>query len=606
MKKIIFLFFGIFFFPYFGFCAIAQDDEYTYFRFPEEDLYMTIYKKSDEIEEKALKNMEMLLNISPVVAPSALAGETRSTVKEMVTTPISEIIQRILKNNETVQDLNIICKSSSILVDYYQCKEKIQKTYAQEIKILQQEYRLHWESLSESVWANGTLEDGSFDVLVDLNIIDTIFFGRNAKISGGPNPFLFDENSVSGVLPPGSTSYSASKNVQYGSLNNNANGTNTDTKTENTNKKDPSNKNTQDPAQMCIDPEALFVKKPSDSGSSGSDNTKNGNESENNNTREAELQRQRLLGNFSGSRTRNYLNTSAFPENTEDTCTGEQVALFGKRVCIDLRCDDIICIHITLIPGYRKVQMQDNDCIECSIHKGLNVLQPLSGLSGKLSPNDAPTEPWFLTAFANLFRNAGGKFVWIWKPLPFLVYDNPQQNEGPKSVITPKSSTSSTNSNKTTSSTSSSSVQATTPESKTPKKETKKKTKEERIAELDSMNQVLFRLQDSEYDNCDLILSKLPPGIENISSVFQACQDDSDQRKLQAEGKFLTTSNNYTTRTAGEETTKQESYTQFFQDVVKNHLSSMGNEISAMNSLYGTIDTEAMEASEEKCATKAN
>ena len=614
MRKIPILFIGVVWISLFGHC-MAQGDEYEYFRFPEKDLYLSVYEKNTELPPKAIKNTAFLLNIS---------SESQNA------------LQRVLEGKEEGNDLSTICNGPILTSDYYQCGEKIKKVYSGEMFLLAQEDRLHWESLSESAWANGTLEDGSFDVLVDTNIIDTIFFGKNAKIVGGPSPFLMEANNPENPLNTGNF-FPLSTNTTKGNGNNDANvtgnntgseifGTSAGNNTSGTTGGNTTNGNQgQNSSQMCIDPDALFFNgiastgNNSGSGNTGQNNTGSagGNSTDTNlSTDTNELARQRLLGNFSGSRTRNYLNTSSFPGNTEQ-CKGQQIALFGQRVCLDMRCNDIICIHISIVPGYRKAQMQDNDCIECSIHKGLEAVQKMAGLKGKLAPADAPTEPWFLTAFATLFREAGGKFLWVWKPLPFLSYDNPQHRDDAQtktgtssSSASTSSSTSTTQTTDTQSATSSNTTTGgTSNETGTPKDtkktEVPKKSREEQIAEIEKKNRELLSLSTTSGDNCELLTSKVKLEGQSIENVQAACEKDANLRALYAQKDLYNSLGNASGQTTGEAEKKKELYTQYYQDLVKIHLTNMSSQASAINSVYGTIDTTVMGTTEEKCSSKA-
>lgn len=124
---------------------------------PNEDLYLRIY---DNLKYKA-----------PKLAAKRAASFFELSADDIVA----------LTEGEFPDSVQEYCGDTfDSVVD---CRTEILDAYILELELFYLEQELEEEAYASEVWSNGTLEDGSFDLLVDLNLIDLIIFGKRAKIA---------------------------------------------------------------------------------------------------------------------------------------------------------------------------------------------------------------------------------------------------------------------------------------------------------------------------------------------------------------------------------------------------------------------------------------
>src|SRR6185295_17276599 len=87
----------------------------------------------------------------------------------------------------------------------FACSTKVQDMFAEEELFASYEVPLEAEISAGDRWANGTLSDGSFDIVVDLNVIDVILFGASATVPTARTPGEIAprrDRLISELIPP--------------------------------------------------------------------------------------------------------------------------------------------------------------------------------------------------------------------------------------------------------------------------------------------------------------------------------------------------------------------------------------------------------------------
>lgn len=79
--------------------------------------------------------------------------------------------------------------------DLVACRDEILEAYTLELEFFYLEQELEEESYATEIWSNGNLDDGNFDLLVDLNIIDLIVFGKRANVISSRFPEVSDNDN---------------------------------------------------------------------------------------------------------------------------------------------------------------------------------------------------------------------------------------------------------------------------------------------------------------------------------------------------------------------------------------------------------------------------
>jgi len=193
---------------------------YTYQDYQQEqssvglDLYKQIYEKYDAIvEHNALKRTVEDINKDP-------NNKYTFTEADIVDITQNKIDLKKLRER-THEDV-----SKEIF-------DKVLSTYQFEKNMADYELSLQMETGNLGLYSNGTTDDSSFDIVVDLNIIDVIFFGEKSE-----TPIAYWSSYTGFLQGSGDTGGSGNGNNGGGfgqNTNTNSTNTNRNSKTENTN-----------------------------------------------------------------------------------------------------------------------------------------------------------------------------------------------------------------------------------------------------------------------------------------------------------------------------------------------------------------------------------
>lgn len=549
--RLLFFLVGILLFTGFVSPAFCEENQFLDqgdqdFIFQERDLYKKVYGELGEdfsegaltTSRKTLDRVSSMIGVSSDTYLSAIKGTMTDSVRICG-------IQESTKETLTTDAL-------------LNCQKRLQSLYSEEYNRNFFEWRIQYDALAREAWMNGSLLDGSFDLVVDLNVIDLILFGKEASVPSGPSPLWYDSDADSNA--------SGDSFTQEGGGSSNAGGGGGDSQSgsgANSPSPTPSSGGDQT-GQICVDPDALFF----DEGGDGA------GDAENDAQHWHDLQSGALFeageyGYLGGT----YLDFVDLAQEEEEECDGEEVSIFGGTVCIPKFCTDIICIKITFVPGYRKVSGQQNiDCVECSVVRGLEVVRKLYGLSGKLTPSDAPTRNFFLTAFANLFRNVTSSVTIISKPLPFLVYKT-QNDPTPVTKDFAGESPSSTPS----------------PE----------QVRQEREQFYQDQNKELFDLLEKQ--NCESKLSSVRgDGIQ--SEIVEECKKDMSFLGYSLD--YLQSPVDSSGKSFSETMESEKSRSSFYNDVVLPYFSQLQHSMETIDAHFLEIRSDALLKNVSSCKTR--
>lgn len=124
---------------------------------PNQDLYLRIYN-----------NMQYQ---APKVAARRVANFLGVASEDIVA----------LSEEEIPEAFEEYCGQFTIFKDVERCREDILDAFLFELELFRLEAELEEETYASEVWSNGSLHDSSFDLLVDLNVIDVLLFGKAAN-----------------------------------------------------------------------------------------------------------------------------------------------------------------------------------------------------------------------------------------------------------------------------------------------------------------------------------------------------------------------------------------------------------------------------------------
>lgn len=439
MVRSVFFLLGISFFLGLGTRGFAEPINIDNHRFTVKDLYMSAYQSLDadipdhSLTQKTYYSVAQSMGVEVIDLERMLlekpyegCGDTYGNQNNDHIACVEDLIEPFCPFPKGQRLWFVQCQSQ--LMDRLQ--EEYSRTRFQHIQ--------HLSAKSTQAFTNGTLQDtggrDSFDIIVDLNIIDLLLFGDKMTTPSSGSPFLpplFVEDSAGQNLEQGNGI--DNENSESGNIDQNNNGSTTgDTNTTENNNNSASNntgnteenENTalgfcQDPHQSIFSSTVTMQIHTVESGV----NMQEGNMEHTAGTQYSEF----ALGNFippqiqySGGE---YPDLGAYTANAP-LCEDNEQSFFGGRVCIPEFCTDLICIKIKLKPGYREVHRYATlDCVECHIERGFEFLSPFLGTIGANTPNSNSQEAYFLSAFANLFTSVIPRVTLKPKRLPFLVYD---------------------------------------------------------------------------------------------------------------------------------------------------------------------------------------
>lgn len=328
----------------------------------------------------------------------------------------SETVKQILQEDPTQCGNNCLaqkyCGTNNGIQATIDCKNKISNQISERKEQLLQEKSFHDYALSTQAFVNGTLQDTggkTFDLVVDLNIVDLLLFGEKMTVPQNGSPFLpKNETGENASKITGEPIIEYIESSQSGGNNENNQNNNTGNNSNN------NAENGNPPEEFCM-AEDSFDAEFSDAFTIIGENLQE----------EVSEEQQTRLGNiieekykFSGG---TYPDLSRFKKKKK--CGEGEKSYFGGRICIPEFCNEIICIKIDLKTQEKPKSTSKLNCTECNIDRALEALDSLMKTLGQNTPNANPMEPFFSRAIANLFKPISNNITMIAKPLPFLVYD---------------------------------------------------------------------------------------------------------------------------------------------------------------------------------------
>lgn len=388
-----------------------------------QDLYINTYESFDD------RNVESLM------------GNAFFAVAESMNTSTEDLERMLLEKS----DLEFCKKDSVSCVEdlmekacpipkgqnlwFIECQKALVNRLQDEYSRQEFQEFEHIREKASQAFINGTLQDtggrNSFDIIVDLNIIDTILFGDNMTTPSNGSPFLPSIFDASGENFSDGNNDGNDQNEGSDTTNVEDENDGSDDDSLNDEESEDTEEVTEEVHGFCLDPGAVFFTSTVTKNTYTVDDGFNSHESLRNNKGEGYTSAS--LGNiivdqikYSGG---TYPDLSSFGGN-DNGCEEGEKSFFQGRLCIPEFCNDIICIKINLKTGRSEDTAVYLDCVECHILRGIEFLSPFIGTIGQNTPNSNPQEAYFLAAFANMFKNVTSQITLKPKKLPFMVYDD--------------------------------------------------------------------------------------------------------------------------------------------------------------------------------------
>lgn len=415
------------------------------------------------------------------------------------------------------------------LMHNFQKHLKTSPAYDEIQELIGYETALTLEIASGDRWANGTLDDGSFDIIVDFNVIDVILFGDDAAL---PPP------RIAGKVQEDSN---YSRAPRYGDLvdpllfppllgddggngdgdggdggDGDGDGGDGDGDGDGGDGDGGDGDGDGDSGPMCVDPEALFLAEQDqseggsgeiegeDSDSDSSDPSEDeegdsagvGNEGEGSNVSDPIEELPDFAGEEDGYIRGEYPNLDDIEE--DEGCEGEEIPVFNGMLCLPQFCDDILCVFTEIRPGrtFTLASVETPACIECIVRKGVEILETME----KTVETPQCTNKKGYGIRKRLFGGGEIDFQAIPKPLPFLRYKTPDQTRPPSAIL------------------------------------------------QDAQTAVLGQAEFSNFelakeilsDDCSAILRLYPSNaVVSAQELFDQCTEDKEQKRLKTIGKLM-------------------------------------------------------------------
>lgn len=350
------------------------------------DFFTTIYKEAKKsAHEVPLKRMSVQLGVATGDIDDLLSGSL---------------------NEKTMINL---CKTNdrAALVG---CLQEIYRLYLFEKSIAQIENYEKELAYAAELWANGTLVDGSFDLVVDLNIIDVLYFGSTAQI---PVARFFDPFATAPAYNTPGNGDGGDSTGGNGSDNGDGNGNGEETDDSDGNDEGDSGGDADGDSaddgenyadQACGDPEAVPLDGTSGALASGAGSAAGSDWRE-----RRDLRNLHDFGRNSGLLS-GYLGGEypALSVLDDIRCPGTLYQMFGHSYCIPKFCNDVICITVELIDDDNATEggsggsasasggdtVNDENCVQCLIKGGLKALDEAYRQKERLSPTQNTPVHW--------------------------------------------------------------------------------------------------------------------------------------------------------------------------------------------------------------------
>ncbi len=394
MKKLLFLF-GI---SFFAFSAIG-----TATAFEEENLYQRIY------EDIQIKPDQM--------ASERLALQTGVEISDIQALRTSAPKLKDLGKLSFCSDLEEKNRGSSFI-----CWQRFQKLFASAELLASYEYILTEENAARNRWSNGTLSDSTFDIIVDLNVLDVLLFGPNATVPPAYIPGVYYDGRsrryadiVAGLRRGDSFEGSTIEDPSESGGDGDGDG------------------DGDFSGNICEDPDALFLTSFDGSHSSDEDNIFLPDQG---NISDVPGELPDLAGERSDFLRGTYPQHEA--KDPQDTCGENEraVPLFNGMYCVPEFCKDLFCVYTEIRPGqgFSLAPIETPACIECMIQRGYEVLSLLDHTVE--TPKKASNENYVIKDNNSLFGKIGMDFNAIPKKVPFLNYRSKTPLEDKEKDIT--------------------------------------------------------------------------------------------------------------------------------------------------------------------------
>ena len=342
--------------------------------------YFKIYQsiKHDQTE-KVNETVAKQLNISQNQLTSLLNGNNKALAK----------ICRSVKANE--------------LWSYFLEVEELLEFERSLAKIT---YQQKQNALSNEIWTNGSLSDGEFDLIVDLNVIDAIYFGKksetlSSRVMDIPLDFSKDKEEQTSKnnkeeIKEEQTSQENDSSKKEEDIKKEQEQENKEKEQENEKNQDK-DKTTKSEKFICQDPssinlENIFTNQNiTEKDQNEEDQVINQNQNNNQESRQKENQKQEAMDSYLGG------DFPIFPDNENSGCQKSQdsIEMFGGYFCIPHFCKGAFCLEIELIPGRKEVADKTN-CIKCLIDFADHELEETYLQKAHLAPRQNSLEFFWL------------------------------------------------------------------------------------------------------------------------------------------------------------------------------------------------------------------
>ncbi len=329
--------------------------------------------------------------------------------------------------------LNKYCPKKSNLFTVQECKKMIISEVAKRKAQLITEKEMHDNTIASQAFMNGTLQDTgnkAYDLVVDLNIIDLLFFGDKMSVPTNGSPFL-PKDGNEGKNPSGEPSLSLLPTTSEGAHPSPSSSISNTPTPSSSSSPFPSSSTSPLPSGFCMVPNS-FSGKVDTTLKDGNGSTGNSSDTSLGSNLETSL------GNIVDDRYK--FRGGTYPDlrkyQNKKKCGAGEKSFFYGRICIPEFCNEMICVKIDMKTTTKPASVSNLNCTECHIDRANTALDKMMGTLGQNTPNVNPMEPYFLRAIANLFKNVTSRITIIAKPLPFLVYDEAliaDKTEGEKS-----------------------------------------------------------------------------------------------------------------------------------------------------------------------------
>ena len=323
-----------------------------------------------------------------------------------------------------LKNLPTLCKSVGASAGNFSnlqhCLNEIKSLFLFEKSLAEMQLRAFENSLATEIWTDGDLNNSSFDLVADLNVIDAIFF-ESANIlnsrfensfSQAQLPKLFRLAGLNGVQQKATPKPSPTFTTFWKMLFPAALATNDlqdDLQIEN-----------DDQIPACFDPDEIFLEtRASQEGNLNGQSigipdqqsaNENANESsENENDFSTDEDEEADSSDFPNEADRNdssfpdenaAFHGGEFPDFSEGAsesgkgCSGDVVEMFGRIFCIPKFCGQHICIEIDFVPQGEGGKRNNFNKIAGIVGNMKENLQPLFEERNALTPSENTNKSW--------------------------------------------------------------------------------------------------------------------------------------------------------------------------------------------------------------------